>query len=262
MPKALSTTHLKSLKLKLNFLYLGVKSLDLFLIVRSVQNRTSDLFDYTCDCKADLAAITETWLTTDDAAVRAELCYCDSLSVRGIEAGEKESFEYSEWTISSPSLNLRLVLLYRPPYAAELSSLPLETILLSKEHPVIAGDFNIHVDVPQNPDSVKLLDLLQSVGLQQHITEPTQIQGHTLDLVITPSSDDILNKVPLVDRFISDHASVCRTLLPDRPYVTTKKVAYRKLKSVDLESLSRDLSDSLSYSDPRKLQVDLHSGDP
>ena len=82
------------------------------------------------------------------------------------------------------------------------SSLQLEIIPLSKEHPVIAGDFNIHVDVPQNPDSVKLLDLLQSVGLQQHITEPTQIQGHTLDLVITPSSDDILNKVPLVDRFI------------------------------------------------------------
>ena len=117
------------------------------------------------------------------------------------------------------------------------SSLLLETILLSKEHPVIAGDFNMHVDVPQNPDSVKLLDLLQSVGLQQHITEPTQIQGHTLDLDITPSSDDILNKVPLVDRFISDHASGCRTLLPDRPYVTTKKVAYRELRSVDLESL-------------------------
>ena len=112
-----------------------------------------------------------------------------------------------------------------------------ETILLSKEHLVITGDFNIHVDVPHDLDSVKLLDLLQSVGLQQHITEPTQIQGHTLDLVISPSNDDILNKVLLIDRFISDHASVYCTLLPDRPYVTTKKVAYRKLKSVDLESL-------------------------
>ena len=102
---------------------------------------------------------------------------------------------------------------------------------------MITGDFNIHVDVPHALDSVKLLDLLQSVGLQQHITEPTQIQDHTLDLVISPSNDDILNKVLLIDRFISDHASVYCTLLPDRPYVTTKKVAYRKLKSVDLESL-------------------------
>ena len=29
--------------------------------------------DYLCDCKADLYAITETWLMEDDAAVRAEL---------------------------------------------------------------------------------------------------------------------------------------------------------------------------------------------
>ena len=54
--------------------------------------------------------------------------------------------------------------------------------MLKKEHLVIAGDFNIHVDVPHDPDSVKLLDLLQSVGLQQHITEPTQIQGHLISL--------------------------------------------------------------------------------
>ena len=91
--------------------------------------------------------------------------YRESLSVRWIDAGGKESFEYSEWTISSPSLNIRLVLLYRPPYSADHRvstncfftefSTYLETILLSKEHLVIAGDFNIHVDAPQDPDSVK-----------------------------------------------------------------------------------------------------------
>ena len=63
------------------------------------------------------------------------------------------------------------------------SSLLLETILLSNEHPVIAGDFNMHVDVPQNPDSVKLLDLLQSVGLQQHITEPSQRKFRVTHLI-------------------------------------------------------------------------------
>ena len=111
-------------------------------------------------------AITNTWLTTDDTAVRAELCpvgykisdrprtgrrggevgliYYDLLSVWRNDAGEKESFEYSEWTISSPSLNLRLVLLYCPPYSADHRvsttaffnefSTYIETILLSKEH--------------------------------------------------------------------------------------------------------------------------------
>ena len=41
------------------------KHLSLCLLnARSVKNKTADLFDYICDCKADLVAITETWLTT------------------------------------------------------------------------------------------------------------------------------------------------------------------------------------------------------
>ena len=126
---------------------------------------------------------------------------------------------------------------------------------------MIAGDFNIHVDAPQDPDSVKIQDLLQSVGLQQHITEPTHTQGHILDLVITRSSDNILNGPPVIDRFISDHASVYCTFLPDKPSLTTKNVAYRKLKSVDLESLKRDLSISLLCSDPLNLRVHCHTED-
>ena len=93
--------------------------------------------------------------------------------------------------------------------------------------------FHIHVDAPNYPDSVKLIhvDLLQTVGLNQHITKPTQIQGHTLDVLITRSCDDTLNKANVVDRFISDHAFVYCTLLQDRPAdVTAKSIAYRKLK--------------------------------
>ena len=41
---------------------------------RSVRNKTGDLRDYVSDCNADVYAITETWLKTDDEAVWAELC--------------------------------------------------------------------------------------------------------------------------------------------------------------------------------------------
>lgn len=43
--------------------------------------------------------------------------------------------------------------------------------------------------------------------------------------------------------------------------MTTKNVAYRKLKSVDLESLKRDLSISLWCSDPLNLRVHSHTED-
>jgi hypothetical protein len=39
-------------------------------------------------------------------------------------------------------------------------------VVMSKEPLLILGDFNIHVDVAENLDSIKFLDMLESVGLQ------------------------------------------------------------------------------------------------
>ena len=156
-------------------------SLSLCLLnTRSIRNKTAMLVDYLCDLKADLYAITETWLTEKDAAVRAELAldgynfvdhprvgrcgggtgliYRDTLRVQKVEAGEKESFEFSELVVSTVSHKLRLFIIYRPPYSDE-HRVPtsvffrefsdyLETVRLSREPILLTGDYNIHVDVP------------------------------------------------------------------------------------------------------------------
>ena len=109
------------------------------LNTRSVRNKTADVFDYACDCKADLFTFTESWLRDGDDAVRAEFCpdvykfmgqnrigrsgggtgimYRDSLNVKRIDGGEHESFEFSEWMVSGRSTKKpRIVIIYRPPY--------------------------------------------------------------------------------------------------------------------------------------------------
>ena len=65
----------------------------------------------------------------------------------------------------------------------------LETLILSTEPLVITGDFNVHDDDSTNPDATRLLDLLDSMGLCQHVTQPTHELGHTIDLIITRQSD-------------------------------------------------------------------------
>ena len=50
------------------------KSGNQVLSLRSVRSKIAVIFDYVCDCKADLVAIKETWLGDHDAAVRAVLC--------------------------------------------------------------------------------------------------------------------------------------------------------------------------------------------
>ena len=72
---------------------------------------------------------------------------------------------------------------------------------------LIAGDFNIHVDVPGNAESVCLKELLESMGLQQHVNEPTHESGHTLDLIITRQCDSLLANIPVTDCLFSDHST-------------------------------------------------------
>ena len=109
---------------------------------------------------------------------------------------------------------------------------------------LITGDFNVHIDVPDDPDTVKLLDLLESFGLHQHVTVPMHKFGHTLDLIITQQSEHIVNDSPWGNRFISDHSSVVCSLFTAKPDLTVEKVQFRKLNSINLELFRKDLTDS------------------
>ena len=62
------------------------------------------------------------------------------------------------------------------------------TIVLYQEQFLISGDFNIHVDNAEDTDAIKLIDLLESFGLQQHVTCPTHKHAHALVLIITLGS--------------------------------------------------------------------------
>ena len=87
-----------------------------------------------------VVAITETWLTSNDHSLRAQLCpngyrfldkprehgrgggtailFNDSLKVSFSQSGHTESLEYSEWVVSScAGHDLRMVIMYRQPYS-------------------------------------------------------------------------------------------------------------------------------------------------
>ena len=245
------------------------------LNARSVRNKTAQILDFIVDRKVDSVTITEHWLTANDSAVRAELCpdgYCivdhprldrrgggtgliyrDSFDVSKVNAGasEHDSFEFSEWIVRSSSHNIRLVIVYRPPYSEEhrvpvnvfLAEFPeyLESLLLCKEQLLITGDFNIHADDPQDSDARKFLEPLVGLGLEQHVDKPTHRDRQVLDLTITRMSECLDSHTPVVDQFISDHAAVMCWLTPPRPALSMKTSIYRKIKSINIEQLKRDL---------------------
>ncbi|CAB3999324.1 Hypothetical predicted protein [Paramuricea clavata] len=140
------------------------------LNTRSVCNKTDHILDYVCDCKADLLAFRQTWLTREDSAVRVNLCpggykfihqcragrcgggtglmFCDLLNVKKVDRGEHDSYEFLEWLVSKSSSNkLRVDIIYRPPYTEEHPMTVtnfcnefaryMESLLLSKEQLVM-----------------------------------------------------------------------------------------------------------------------------
>ena len=229
--------------------------------VRSIKNKSAEFVDYVTSCKADLFALTETWLSENDDAHRAEvtptgfklidhsrknrrgggtaLIFRGSLNVQKVAANDLRSFEYLELIVSSGTSNFRLVIIYRPPYwpshpvttstfIADFADY-LETLILSTEPLVFSGDFNVHVDDLTNPDATRLLDLLDSMGLRQHVNQPTHELGHTIDLIITRQSDSIICGSPVTDHLFSDHLSVLTTLRATKPKIILKERVYRKI---------------------------------
>ena len=109
---------------------------------------------------------------------------------------------------------------------------------------LVLGNFNIHVDVPNDIDAVKFLDLLESLGFEQHVTKPTHIFGRTLDLFITRRTETLLGSTTRSCRYFSDHSAVCCSICIKKPAPQAKRVTYRKTKSVDLDGLKQDIAKS------------------
>ena len=73
----------------------------------------------------------------------------------------------------------------------------LESVILSNDLLCLTGDFNIHVDDHNDPVACRFLDLLESMSF-----------GHTLDLVITRESDNLICGRPAPEILFSDHLAL------------------------------------------------------
>ena len=182
------------------------------------------------------------------------LIFTDFLSVRQHAAGKFQSFKYSEWKITSGTHRIHLIIVYRPPYS-EVHSITtsvfliefadyLESTVLCTDQLLITSDLNLHVEVIDDSDACRFHELLESTGLDQHVRVPTHISGHTLDLIITRNSDQLIISFPCANYVFSDHMPVhCNVQIEQRTLKKTQ-ISYRNLKSISIEALRDDLSQS------------------
>lgn len=99
-------------------------------------------------------------------------------------------------------------LIYRPPkynkhFIRDFTEL-LSEIMPKYDRILIVGDMNIHVCCTCTCKAKDFLKLIDSFNLTQFVSGPTQIHGHTLDLVLSCSLP-ILN-IEIQKAVFSDHA--------------------------------------------------------
>jgi exonuclease III len=182
-----------------------------------------------------------------------------------------KSFEMSSITLKLFRSNLTVFNIYRPPPATTKTRKPVSfsdfltdlDILLSLAATIpheflITGDFNLHLDQPDDSHVKQFLSVLNSTNLTQHVHFPTHRDLHTLDLVITATSTTLS---PVIDYSLvspSDHYPIFSTLtISPLPPPSLSEFSFRCLKSINISKFTRDILNSRLITHPPTNLSDL-----
>ena len=221
------------------------------LNVHSLGNKFSAVRDIILDNELDILVVCESWhVSQDDILLRRSTPpgYCcigearpdpteGMAATRGGHGGgvvvyyreqftakkiaiipRQTSFEFVCMSLSTTSGPITVVAIYRPgsvpldqQFFREFTTL-MEFVATYNSEVIISGDFNVHLENPDDRLGKQFLDLIHSFGFAQHVNSPTHDLGGLLDVIITPSDCGVENL--LVDPpIISDHGLVS-CLLP------------------------------------------------
>ncbi len=62
-------------------------------------------------------------------------------------------------------------------------------LVLAADKVLIVGDFNIHADNEKDSLGSASIDILNSIGVKQHVSGPTHCRNYTLDLILSHGID-------------------------------------------------------------------------
>ena len=250
------------------------------LNARSVNNKISEIKDYTIDKDVDLFAITESWLKADESSdfVSRDIApngygflhcprpngtggglavlYKSTMKIELLKTPQSyKSFELMELLLHSFTPKTNMMIIYRPPPSSNNQLTPslffdefsqlLERSVSSPGQLLLCRDFNFHAEDPSDHNTRKFLDLLHCFNLDVHNDHSsTHKDNHKLDLVIGRSDENLVADFHVHDPIISDHFAIHCKLNSDRPPNPKKTVSYRKLRSVNTNAFRQDILSS------------------
>lgn len=239
----------------------------------SIVNKVDRVMQLLVSNSIDIAAICETWITSTNCPTTSTIKsygYTIIHTIRSTGRGggtalliklglpmtafrtttQFTSFEYTCGIAKSGNGTIvAFLVVYRPGnftsrFIGEMDTL-LSSVAQKCDAFVLAGDLNIHFEVPRDRPSKLAIDLFQSFGLNRKVFCPTHIAGGSLDQIFVHSKFDQLTSDITVDTnpclLGSDHFPVFCTLGLQYERKYHKTIVYRDTKRVDLGQFKEDL---------------------
>ena len=252
---------------------------------RSLCNKTVGVTKFLKEHGCDICFITEAWLKVKDASTDAEIkslgynvtfqprkgrrgggvcaLFKSHVDLKKCNIVKFKTVEVMETSIKSKTNLLRTATFYRTGkmssegrsnFAKELDEY-LSSFVAKKGEKLHCGDFNIHVQNPNDNDRAALYSVTESYGFIQLINYPTHRDGATLDLIfvqnesnIKPSIEQSLQIHDLAFPLTTDHCFIeCDVpFAADNQESRNIKFSYREFQKVDVEAFCNDTIEILS----------------
>ena len=130
-------------------------------------------------------------------------------------------------------------------FCEELMSILENSIGTIRNKILFMGNFDIHMDWPEEANTFIFNDLLDSLNLRNNITFQTHISSHTLDLIINDQNESLVKCVKKGHSF-TDHSLIQATIGIEKCSLLDKLVTYRKLENINETKFRKDLKDHLT----------------
>ena len=157
------------------------------------------------------------------------------------------SFQYAKWRIALKHTTLTILAIYHPPYSNQSKATNQDFLdeftdwvteyIMNDTNVIILGDFNLHVNDPNDDNAMNFIESAQALALEQHVNFSTHTSGDTLSLVFTELFNRLKIQKCTRDDFISDHCIVKCNLNVKRPEITGKVISYHKLKDINIQNM-------------------------
>ena len=169
--------------------------------------------------------------------------------------GQLNTFQYVKWQLALKHTSITIIAIYHPPpsnltrvtngeFLDEFTDWAAELVSTSK-NVILVGDFNLHINNPNDDGACNFMETTQALGLNQNITFPTHVLGNTLDLIFSEANNKIKVGECTQGDYISDHCLITCILRTDKLITTRKEITYCKVKLVNVLNMASDIRKGL-----------------